>query len=223
MKFLSSISVSWVDIAVVIVLLVGLARGRSRGMSSELLDVIKWVVIVAAAGFAYQPGGQLLSQQSMFSLLACYMAVYMLVIIGVTILFSMLRKGLGEKIVGSDLFGGAEYYLGMVSGLFRYACVLVVVLAFLGARHFSAEEVKAREKFQQDHYGDIRFPTLYSLQAEVFQMPAERFAEHARLRAEAMTIRDDKAEADGVSEVDWQHIDELLRGSWQSLWKAVNN
>lgn len=64
--------------------------------------------------------------------------------------------------------------------------------------------------------------SLAKLQAEIFQMPAERFAEHARLRAEAMTIRDDKAAAGGVSEADWQRIDELLRGSWQSLWQAVN-
>lgn len=63
---------------------------------------------------------------------------------------------------------------------------------------------------------------LAELQAELFRLPAERFAEHARLRAEAMTIRDEKAEAGGVSEADWQRIEVLLRGSWSSLWKTVN-
>ncbi|MBI1765847.1 MAG: hypothetical protein HYR56_30955 [Acidobacteria bacterium] len=63
--------------------------------------------------------------------------------------------------------------------------------------------------------------SLAELQAELFQLPVERFTEHARLRAEAMTIRDDKAEAGSVTEADWQHIDELLHRSWQSLWKAV--
>jgi hypothetical protein len=63
--------------------------------------------------------------------------------------------------------------------------------------------------------------SLAELQAELFQLPVERFTEHARLRAEAMTIRDDKAEAGGVGEADWQRIDELLHQSWQSLWKAV--
>ena len=70
--------------------------------------------------------------------------------------------------------------------------------------------------------GDLA-QALADLQAELFRLPAERFQEHARLRAEAMTIRDDKAAASGVSEADWQHIEELLRGSWQSLWKAVND
>lgn len=63
--------------------------------------------------------------------------------------------------------------------------------------------------------------SLAELQAELFQLPVDRFTEHARLRAEAMTIRDDKAAAGGVSEADWQRIDELLHQSWQSLWRAV--
>ena len=63
---------------------------------------------------------------------------------------------------------------------------------------------------------------LAALSAELYQMPAERFAEHARYRADAMTIRDKKAEAGGVTEADWAKIDELLHASWQSLFNAVN-
>ena len=63
---------------------------------------------------------------------------------------------------------------------------------------------------------------LADLQAEIFRLPAERFAEHARLRAEAMTIRDDKADGGGVTEEDWRRIDELLHQSWRSLHAAVN-
>ena len=64
---------------------------------------------------------------------------------------------------------------------------------------------------------------LADLPAELYGVPAERLMEHARLRAEAMTIRDDKAEAGGVTEEDWAKIDELLHASWQSLWRAVNS
>ncbi|MEK6320538.1 MAG: hypothetical protein AABN33_02520 [Acidobacteriota bacterium] len=63
---------------------------------------------------------------------------------------------------------------------------------------------------------------LAELQSELYQMPAERFAEHARLRADAMTIRDTKADAGGVTEADWAKLDELLHASWQSLFNAVN-
>src|SRR5207249_7820067 len=62
---------------------------------------------------------------------------------------------------------------------------------------------------------------LAELQAEIYQVPIERVMEHGRLRAEAMTIRDTKAEHSGVTEADWARINELLKESWRSLAKAV--
>ena len=64
---------------------------------------------------------------------------------------------------------------------------------------------------------------LAALAAEIYRVPAERLSEHARARADAMSIRDDKAAAGGVTEADWSRIDALLRASWQSLHKAVNS
>jgi hypothetical protein len=64
---------------------------------------------------------------------------------------------------------------------------------------------------------------LAELPAEIYGVPAEWLMEHARLRAEAMTIRDTKAEEGGVTDADWAKIDELLHASWQSLFKAVND
>jgi len=64
---------------------------------------------------------------------------------------------------------------------------------------------------------------LADLQAEIFRVPAERFAEHAHLRAEAMEIRDTKADEGGVTEEDWRRIDELLHRSWRSLHAAANS
>lgn len=75
---------------------------------------------------------------------------------------------------------------------------------------------------RRQHAPDDLARALAELQAEIFRLPAERFAEHARLRAEAMTIRDDKADAGGVTEGDWRRIDELLHQSWRSLHAAVN-
>jgi hypothetical protein len=69
--------------------------------------------------------------------------------------------------------------------------------------------------------GDLE-RALASLAAEIYRVPAERLTEHARLRAEAMEIRDTKAEQGGVTDEDWKRIDELLRGSWRALYEAVN-
>ena len=63
---------------------------------------------------------------------------------------------------------------------------------------------------------------LAELQAEIYRLPVDRFLEHGRKRAEAMVIRDTKAETGGVTENDWQRIDGLLHESWRSLFNAVN-
>ena len=62
---------------------------------------------------------------------------------------------------------------------------------------------------------------LAELQSALYSMPIEPLMEHGRLRAEAMTIRDTKAETGGVTEADWNRIDELLHQSWRSLSAAV--
>jgi hypothetical protein len=64
---------------------------------------------------------------------------------------------------------------------------------------------------------------LAQLPAVLYGVPPEKLVEHARLRAEAMTIRDDKADQGGVTEEDWARIDSLLHQSWRSLWAAVNH
>ena len=64
---------------------------------------------------------------------------------------------------------------------------------------------------------------LAELQSAIYNVPVEKLMEHGRLRAEAMTIRDTKAERGGVTEADWARINELLRQSWRSLAEAVKN
>lgn len=59
--------------------------------------------------------------------------------------------------------------------------------------------------------------------AAVYNLPPEQFAEYADLRAEAMEIRDTKAEQGGVTEDDWARIDDLLHRSWRSLHLTVNS
>jgi hypothetical protein len=69
--------------------------------------------------------------------------------------------------------------------------------------------------------GDLE-RALAELAAELYGVPPEQMTEHARLRAEAMTIRDTKADEGGVTQEDWKKIEELLRSSWLSLYEAVH-
>jgi hypothetical protein len=63
---------------------------------------------------------------------------------------------------------------------------------------------------------------LAELQAEIYQQPVFTFEEHAKARADAMLIRDKRAQAGGVSEADWNRIGALLERSWISLATVVS-
>jgi len=49
-KYFEYLHFGWIDVLVLIALLVGFTRGRKRGMSVELLDVLKWLLVVLVAG-----------------------------------------------------------------------------------------------------------------------------------------------------------------------------
>jgi uncharacterized membrane protein required for colicin V production len=161
-------TVSWVDLVILLVVIAGIARGRKRGMSEELLDIIKWVSVLVAVAFLQRPMGEMMASSTMFSLLSCYIFVYTAIVVVCKVLFGFLRRQIGDKLVSSDFFGSAEYYLGMLAGAFRYVCVTIVVLAFLNARYYSPEEIQEDINFQANNFGAIRFPTLATLQNEVF-------------------------------------------------------
>jgi len=159
---------NWVDLVIAALLVVGLLHGRKRGMSEELLDVLKWTLILLAASFAYEPTGKFLAASTMFSLLSCYMTAYLIIALMVVLFCAYIRARAGDKITSADTFGGAEYYLGMMAGVYRYTCIILVAMAFLNARYYSPGEIRASASFQQDNFGDIRFPTLGEFQHTVF-------------------------------------------------------
>ena len=63
---------------------------------------------------------------------------------------------------------------------------------------------------------------LAELQAAIYGISVERLMEHGSLRAQAMAIRDTKADTgQTMTEEDWAKISDLLRHSWRSLADAV--
>ena len=159
---------SWVDLAIVVVLIVGMVRGRKRGISEELLDVFKWLVIIVAASYLYEPIGAFMAEMTPFSLLSCYITTYAAIMGGIFLLFSAFKRAVGSKLVESDAFGASEYYLGILAGFVRYACILVVVFSFLNARQYQPHEITANRKVQMDNYGMMLWSGA-SLQQSIFQ------------------------------------------------------
>ena len=165
---LDQLPFNWFDLTVVAVLFFGFTRGRKHGMSEEMMFLIQWIVILFGAAFGYQPLGDFLSQTAVMSRLIAYVTAYILCVIGIKIFFSLIKRAVGGKLVGSNLFGSAEYYLGMVAGILRFACVILCALALLNARHYNQEEVRSMKKYQDEVYGSNFFPGLHDIQFSVF-------------------------------------------------------
>jgi len=166
---LDKLPINVFDFSLLVILTLGLLRGRKHGMSEELTGLVKWLAIVIGCALVYEPAGQWFASSSPFSLLASFMMVYITVALLILGLFALAKHRIGGKLVGSDIFGRAEYYLGMGSGVVRVSCVLIAFLALLNARYFSPLEVRAMEKYQDDLYGSNYFPTWHTAQAVVFE------------------------------------------------------
>jgi hypothetical protein len=161
--------VNWFDLVILITLLVGVQRGRKRGMSEELMTLLRWVTLVTVGGMLYLSIGKMIEAQTMFSHLSAYLIAYLSLALCVAVIFSLLKRAIGGKLVGSDVFGQGEYYLAMPAGMIRFACMLIFGLALLNARLYSQAEIKAWDAYQKDVYGSSFFPTLNVVQRQVFE------------------------------------------------------
>src|SRR5262249_2481101 len=89
--------------------------------------------------------------------------------VAVFLIFSLVERKFAPGLTGSDIFGRSEYFLGMASGMLRFACILFVGLALLNAREFSPAELRNMERYQEENYGTNIFPGLHTLQEAVFE------------------------------------------------------
>ncbi len=160
--------VNWFDLVVLTMILVGIFRGRKRGISEEMLDVVQWLLIVVAGAHAYRPLGGYISDFSHFSRGFSYAIAYIFVAVMIKLLFSWIKHAVGEKLVHSDVFGWSEYYLGMLAGALRFTCILIVCLSVLNSVYISPAQLAAEAKIQRDNFGTITFPTIGSIQQDVF-------------------------------------------------------
>lgn len=161
---------NWFDVFVLVFLGVGAFRGRKRGMSQEVLPLIKWIMLAAVCGFFYAPiATEMTSMFSMASMLSASFTAYLGLALVIACLFALVGRSLGGKIVGSDAFGGAEYYLGIFSGIVRFACMLIFGLALLNARLYPPQEIAERNAYVKQNYDNDFFPALFQVQDKVFK------------------------------------------------------
>src|SRR5882762_1016131 len=137
----AALGVNWFDVVALVMVTVGVFVGRKRGMSAELLDLIQWLLIVFGAAMATDPFGRMLSDISGLSPVYTYVTAYLLTAIFIKLVFLTIKRMAGEKLVGSDVFGDFEYYLGMTGGAIRFACITLFALALLNAKPVTETEL----------------------------------------------------------------------------------
>ena len=163
----------WFDLVAVAVLGFGLLRGRRNGMAKELLPLLEWLVLVPVCGLGYSLLAGVLAGSIPDKLWSCVVA-YLALALAVFIFFAFLKRQFAEKLEKSNFFKGGEYYLGMLSGMVRYACVLLFVLALLNARIYTPAEIAQQTAYDQKNFGGGSFagnyfPHLFQVQAAVFK------------------------------------------------------
>jgi succinate dehydrogenase hydrophobic anchor subunit len=158
--FLKNAPFSYIDAIVLVWLVIGLLRGRKMGMTQEIIPGLRWLSIVIVAGIFYKPLSLLLMENAggAFSLLWARITAYLLIAFALAIVFTLIKKALGDKLTGSDLFGKWEYYLGMLSGLVRFACMLLAILAVMHARIVSQKELDDINAQMKKNLDDIHPP-----------------------------------------------------------------
>jgi uncharacterized membrane protein required for colicin V production len=158
--FAKNLTFSYIDGFVLIWLIVGLLRGRKRGMTQEFLPCFKWLGIVLLGGYFNQPLAALIRQYAgaAYDVQWSCISAYALIALAVSLLFALFKHLLGDKLTGSDVFGRYEYYLGILAGLIRYACMLLAVLAIMHSRIITKAETDAIDAQMKKNLEDIHPP-----------------------------------------------------------------
>ena len=170
---LDNLPVNWFDGVVAGMLIIGLFRGRKHGMSKEVLPLLKWVSLVVVCGLWYQTAAQLLVNTAALSRRASCIFGYLLLAFVIFLVFSVLRWLLVYRLAGNNLFGSGEYYLGMLSGMIRFACMLLAGLALLNAPFYTAADITKHDAYVKRWFGGglysgDYFPSMHTIQEQVF-------------------------------------------------------
>jgi uncharacterized membrane protein required for colicin V production len=171
---LNNLPINWFDVVFVAVMGFGLWRGRKNGMSKEVMPLFQWLTLILASGMGYTLFAPTYANTVGTGKAASAMLGYCTLALATWLVFYVLRGIFVPRLTGSNFFGGGEYYLGMVSGMIRFTCMLVAALALLNAPFYTPAEIKAHNAYVQRWFGGGMysgnyFPTVENVQEQVFK------------------------------------------------------
>ena len=170
----NNLPINWFDVVFVAVLCFGLWRGSRNGMSKEVMVLFQWLSLVLVCGMGYPFFAPTYANSLGTGKAASAMLGYGTLAVATWLVFYILKGVFVPRLTGSNFFGGGEYYLGMVSGMIRFACMLMAALALLNAPFYTTADIKAHNAYVQRWYGGGLysgnfFPDVNTVQEQVFK------------------------------------------------------
>ena len=172
------LGLSWFDIAVVVLLWIGVMRGRARGISNQIVELFQWLLTVFLGVMLYVPIGRALQPHLQVSTVAAHAIAFLLVAGVVKLIAARLANAFSERLLNGDYFGSWEYPLGVVAGALIHAAMLMAALSLVRVKLVTPDEFARSQKKEGAEMGSEFLPDMGRLQAEIFrQSPTGRFIE----------------------------------------------
>jgi uncharacterized membrane protein required for colicin V production len=165
--FAKNLTFTWFDILVLGVLVVGFIVGRKRGMSGELVDLLMALIMVVVPALFYKDLSKLCTEFLRLAMPWANLLAYCSMLFVIMIIFGVIKNKMGNKVVGADLFGRAEYIFGPLAGVARFACYLLILFSLIHSSKISKEEAIAAAKEQEKIYGSSFFPSRSQIQVDI--------------------------------------------------------
>ena len=146
---LNNLPFNWFDVVFVVVLCLGLWRGRRNGMTKEVMPTFQWLTLVLVCGMFYPLFAPTYTNTLGTGKLASAVLGYFTLALATWVVFSILKRIFVPLLTGSNFFGGGEYYWGTFFGMIRFACMLVAALALLNAPFYTTAEIQAHKAYVQ--------------------------------------------------------------------------
>ncbi|MCX8157784.1 MAG: CvpA family protein [Verrucomicrobiae bacterium] len=210
----SSLPFGWYDVLAVIMVVIGVLRGRRRGMSQELLDFFMWLGMVGGGAYVCRQAAPYLIKWTGLSQLSAHLLGYLGTVVAVWFIFMLLKNALRDKLAGSDFFGRLEYPLGILAAIIRFLCILVLLAALVNAKFQTEEQKQQARKDQEKELGSSFFPTLGDIQDGIFKKSfcGSQLAKHAPylLIPPSKTEGEDLRTKEGLGRQRERELDKIL-------------
>jgi uncharacterized membrane protein required for colicin V production len=169
----AQMSMNWFDGVAAIVLAVGVFQGRRNGMARELLPLLQWICAMLVSAFGCSMVEPFFMNTMGLTKVTAYVMAYLFLMFLIVAVFISFRRKFTERLTKAEFFHSSEYYLGMLSGLVRCACILIILLALLNAPVYSESEIQSHAAYVKQTYGGGMyngdfFPTVQEVQEQVF-------------------------------------------------------